>query len=138
MRNLDKLTVQYVVDLPSDSTNRMGATYAEIHLKGREYNGTNYGTAITNLRSALQDATGNPLTDGDDGNGNVITLATATGDVLKHAVNLGDLQNAYNLDAHVDASNIGTNLKKADGTAAEAADVTKIKKPGLQQSAPAQ
>ena len=100
----------------------MGSTYAEIDLKGSEYNGTNYGTAITNLRSALQDATGNPLKDGDDGNGNVITLATATGDVLKHAVNLGDLQNAYNLDAHVDASNIGKNLKGSDGKTAASAD----------------
>ena len=122
LRNLDTLTVQYVVDLPSSSTNRMGSTYAEIDLKGSEYNGTNYGTAITNLRSALQDATGNLLKDGDDGNGNVITLATATGDVLKHAVNLGDLQNAYNLDAHVDASNIGKNLKGSDGKTAASAD----------------
>ena len=100
----------------------MGSSYAEIDLKGSEYLGANYGTTITNLRSALQDSKGNPLTDGDDGTGNVITLATATGDVLKHAVNLGDLQNAYNLDAHVDASNIGKNLKGSDGKTAATTD----------------
>ena len=120
LRNLDTLTVKYVVDKAGSGTNRMGSTYAEIDLKGSEYNGTNYGTAITNLRSALQDSKGNPLTDGD-GDGNVITLATATGDVLKHAVNLGDLQNAYNsLDTKVSGAHTALTVEGSKAAATEA------------------
>ena len=46
------------------------------------------GTTITNVKSALDGA--------KDANGNIATIATATGDALKNAANLGDLQNVYN------------------------------------------
>ena len=46
------------------------------------------GTTITNVKSALDGA--------KDANGNIATIATATGDALKNAANLGDLQKVYN------------------------------------------
>ena len=46
------------------------------------------GTTITNVKSALDGA--------KDANGKDATIATATGDALKNAANLGDLQNVYN------------------------------------------
>lgn len=121
LRNLDKLTVQYLVDKPSSKSGEMGSSYAEIDLKGYAdpaIGGTNYGTAITNLRSALQDKEDNPLKDTD---GNDITLTTATGDVLKHAVNLGDLQNAYNsLDTKVSGAHTALTVEGSKAAATEA------------------
>ena len=46
------------------------------------------GNKVTNIKSALDGA--------KDANGNIATIATATGDALKNAANLGDLQNVYN------------------------------------------
>lgn len=46
------------------------------------------GTTITNVKSALDGA--------KDAEGNIATIATATGDALKNAANLGDLQQVYN------------------------------------------
>lgn len=48
--------------------------------------GTN-DTTVTHVKSALADA--------KDSSGKAATIATATGDALKNAVNLGDLQTAY-------------------------------------------
>ena len=119
LKNLANNTVVYKYNGNGvGSSGEINTNYDEIQLEGYHpyADGSNFGTAITNLRSALEDKEDNPL---KDANGNVITLATATGDdLLRHAVNLGDLQDAYNLDAHVDASNIGANLQyKADGSA---------------------
>ena len=46
------------------------------------------GNKVTNIKSALDGA--------KDANGKDATIATATGDALKNAANLGDLQNVYN------------------------------------------
>ena len=46
------------------------------------------GTTITNVKSALDGA--------KDADGKDATIATATGDALKNAANLGDLKNVYN------------------------------------------
>ena len=48
----------------------------------------NGGTTITNVKSALAGV--------KDADNKDATIATATGDALKNAVNLGDLQNVYN------------------------------------------
>ena len=54
------------------------------------------GTTITNVKSALDGA--------KDAEGNIATIATATGDALKNAANLGDLQKVYN-DINTKAEN---------------------------------
>lgn len=89
LKNLDATTVKY----DFSGSGAVGAhdlvpDYSTITLSGK-----NNGTAIHNLRSALQDKDGKALT---DANGKEVTIATATGDTLKYAVNLGDLQTAYN------------------------------------------
>ena len=72
LRKLGDNTVQY------DLNTQKG----KITLAGQD------GTTITNVKSALDGA--------KDANGNIATIATATGDALKNAANLGDLQNVYN------------------------------------------
>ena len=72
LRKLGDNTVQY--DL---NTNK-----GKITLAGQN------GTTITNVKSALDGA--------KDADGKDATIATATGDALKNAANLGDLQKVYN------------------------------------------
>lgn len=119
LRNLDTNTVQYVIeDGVSDSVGWVNSQYTEVRLHGYAPLQINYGTAITNLRSALQDKEDNPL---KDENGNEITLTTATGDVLRHAVNLGDLQNAYNsLDTKVSGAHTALTVEGSKAAATEA------------------
>lgn len=119
LRNLDNNTVQYVIeDGVSDSVGLVNSQYTEVRLHGYAPLQINYGTAITNLRSALQDIEDNPL---KDENGNEITLTTATGDVLRHAVNLGDLQNAYNsLDTKVSGAHTAFTVEGSKAAATEA------------------
>ena len=73
LKKLGDNTVQY--DLHT-------ANKGKIALAGQD------GTTITNVKSALDGA--------KDANGKDATIATATGDALKNAANLGDLQNVYN------------------------------------------
>lgn len=121
LKNLDETTVKYDYDRAGSNIHTLTPDYSTITLWGidrsdpdKYHKDKDYGTAILNLRSALIDKDGNAL---KDAGGNKVTIATATGDTLKNAVNLGDLQTVYNLDARVDASNIGVNLTyKPDGT----------------------
>lgn len=70
------------------------------------------GTTITNVKSALDGA--------KDADGKKATIATATGNVLKNAANLGDLQKVYNdVNAKADkASASHTALTVEGGTPA--------------------
>lgn len=70
------------------------------------------GTTITNVKSALDGA--------KDADGKKATIATATGNVLKNAANLGDLQKVYNdVNAKADkASASHTALPVEGGTPA--------------------
>lgn len=70
------------------------------------------GTTITNVKSALDGA--------KDADGKKATIATATGNVLKNAANLGDLQKVYNdVNAKADkASASHTALTVESGTPA--------------------
>ena len=70
------------------------------------------GNKVTNIKSALDGA--------KDAKGNTATIATATGDDLKNAANLGDLQKVYNdINAKADkASASHTALTVEGGTAA--------------------
>ena len=74
------------------------------------------GTTITNVKSALDGA--------KDENGKDATIATATGDDLKNAANLGDLQKVYN-DINTKAENASashTALTVEGGTSAGTKD----------------
>lgn len=74
--NLDNSSVKY--DTKDDKTvDKTKITLGD---------GTN-DTTVTHVKSALADA--------KDSSGKAATIATATGDALKNAVNLGDLQTAY-------------------------------------------
>ncbi|WP_270838261.1 YadA-like family protein [Mitsuokella multacida] len=102
LRKLGDNTVQY--DLNTDK--------GKITLAGKS------GTTITNVKSALDGA--------KDANGNTATIATATGDDLKNAANLGDLQKVYNdVNAKADkASTSHTALTVEGGTPAGKDDAT--------------
>lgn len=74
------------------------------------------GNKVTNIKSALDGA--------KDANGNIATIATATGDDLKNAANLGDLQKVYN-DINTKAENASashTALTVEGGTSAGTKD----------------
>lgn len=71
------------------------------------------GTTITNVKSALDGA--------KDAEGKDATIATATGDALKNAANLGDLQKVYN-DVNSKASAAHTALTVEGGKVAGTAD----------------
>lgn len=71
------------------------------------------GNKVTNIKSALDGA--------KDADGNTVTIATATGDVLKNAVNLGDLKKVYN-DVNSKASAAHTALTVEGGKVAGTAD----------------
>ncbi|MGN0951438.1 MAG: ESPR-type extended signal peptide-containing protein [Megasphaera elsdenii] len=74
------------------------------------------GTTITNVKSALDGA--------KDAEGKDVTIATATGDALKNAANLGDLQKVYN-DINTKAENASashTALTVEGGTSAGTKD----------------
>ena len=144
LKNLDETTVKYDYDRAGSNTDTLTPDYSTITLWGIDrsdqdkYDASkDYGTGIHNLRSALKDKNGNALT---DAGGNKVTIATATGDTLKYAVNLGDLQTAYNLDAHIDASNIGSNFdgdkttnENAWGTALGTGTITNDESKGSKQ-----
>ena len=100
LKKLGDNTVQY--DL---NTNK-----GKITLAGQQ------GTTITNVKSALDGA--------KDADGKDATIATATGDALKNAANLGDLQKVYNdVNAKADkASASHTALTVEGGKAAGTED----------------
>ena len=74
------------------------------------------GNKVTNIKSALDGA--------KDANGNSATIATATGDALKNAANLGDLQKVYNdVNEKADKANTShTALTVEGGTSAGTQD----------------
>ena len=74
------------------------------------------GNKVTNIKSALDGA--------KDAEGKDVTIATATGDVLKNAANLGDLQKVYNdVNAKADKANTShTALTVEGGTSAGTQD----------------
>lgn len=97
LKKLGDNTIQY--DL---NTNK-----GKITLAGQQ------GTTITNVKSALDGA--------KDAEGKDATIATATGDALKNAANLGDLQKVYN-DVNAKASAAHTALTVEGGMQAGTQD----------------
>ena len=103
--NMDNRSVKYDMSADNQSVDKTKITLAG-----------NGGTTITNVKSALAGV--------KDADNKDATIATATGDALKNAVNLGDLQKVYNdVNAKADkASASHTALTVEGGTSAGTKD----------------
>lgn len=111
-----------------DSSGKDVTTGAKITLSGSDGTVNINGGKITNMGNGVEKDSNGKYAVTDDNKGNAANIGDVQ-NIVKDAV--GDASDKakeeLNKKANVDASNIGTNLKKVDGTTASAEEITKNK-----------